>query len=1543
MHVHRGCRGLFTCNGGSVQCESWGFKHATCECTPETKIAQKFTVMGEGEFTLAQSAGFDVSACSADVSEGISATKKDGRKITWNRDFQVTDGGVQVMVDGGESRDYQLTITGSDAFTPYNLGIHTAADAWNCDPALKGTLCKRFMANDDVQVLGFRKSRMWDKHNGFNAYLLSDPTTIAAPNRKCRYQTKTKTSLDLGRLFRTQTGTLDACQKLCEDTEGCTRYSFGTDQSDYNGLCMGCVDMPIRRLTIKFPKTNRMVTANIATKAASTRFGKRTLFNLNVKVPETEVESGSFTGFCAETKSSISAAIAGGLTSNKIAGCNPTDTTVPEAEDTDKLLAELIQGTVSCTKAVVSAAVEACGAVSAEDRMSCLLDKIEGCDTDGIQDLLEFEHAETNYACPTNSYISTRSWPLSSFDDCTCMWGHSRDDEEESCTPLAIVTPAESKIGACFCDGTSPHHCMHNSDRSCGLPVTSDGSACEDPSLAMGTACSCGTGTTDCTGTNYFLQVTTQPSMATPKGSFGQQPVVKLVDAAGTPVVDHYDASGTLKPTKVRISIANAKSDECGCSGETPCAHDNDATCHEQYELFGSVVCPAGTTKCMPEQALTKLYQAIKGESASDSNSLEAKTTQCRTTEDMKATAGDGFCSGLTPCKHQNDGHCMQKTAFYVQKVGAKAVDKTCIGTAMWRAAVPSPVTGWFFETDATCSMDTTALGCTDTDHSYAMDKWCDHNCHPKYPGQPAFCPPSHCDCVAKSIAVAEPPSEWACPANQYDDGSCRCSPGTEFCGAIEVELKDGVASFEHLTIGTTGAYQLLVEVINPDKQTGSNNVRITTKTNFFDVTTPKVGGETCRAQPQWRKPNAWINPNFEDSAVCFGYRDGRCLGRGDTLYAMDKYCKSKNCADETLAQHCELFASEHCVDGFLPTNGVVIVENNCKLPNHGVVCRKSDGSGHWMPPKGCLKVPSSPFAVDSKGGACRVSCNEQEEPQLCAQYDMFGDCCTTDNVDACGVCGGDGSTCSVVSYITEPVSISGANDIIFDTAMAHESCDMKSPCMHLNDRTCGPKTLNSAVLIGDEHHCYWDRKATAAEQPGWKYGTWDVEGRLSKSIETQFESGNSDCYCPAGTIDISPKILIEEKAKEDFLAALTAQVEEMKENGESPTEAGVLQNSNAALAYDTNGCDGRTISLSSVYQNVLCGTHWSESGGKGSCATSDTCTNDRVRSIRLPAMTTAKIYKHCASPNARGQQQYATIQNFEATEQCFDLSRTDVSNIILEGAVLKLETKIIGTPADCFESQCMNYVEVCRAEPACAALLGEAEGLVVLGASFLAAIKDVSTATASNALLQNVLTCSGLHANTCDPARAASSQSTSLSTLKAKVPAVLDGEVVNPTHFNNPDNLPMVDAAVAPKIIKCEKPIMSTCGYAPVRTGKESVSYLLSSSRHRRLAAGTTTALVQVSSSGNQDIIGTTASSPAGAGEFAASGASPSSAAASPTANAAATGGLGSVGIALVTVGAVGIFAVGMILKRQQFKQAKAGQEPGSRAMHRESEATVV
>lgn len=1069
---------------------------------------------------------------------------------------------------------------------------------------------------------------------------------------------------------------------------------------------------------------------------------------------------------------------------------------------------------------------------------------------------------------------------------------------------------------------------MQDSDRSCGLPVLkSDASKeCNDPEMAMTAACQCHTGTTDCTGSKYHLHIATQPNMAAPKKPFGQQPVIKLVDAHGNLIKESN--------AKVRISIANAQDDQCKCAEEAPCLHNNigDNTCHAKYELFGEQVCPAGTTECLPKQSTTKLYQSNPEENPLNPSSLEAKSTQCRVSSGMQAQAGSSFCSGMTPCKHQNDGSCVQKTAFYTQKIEPSAADVTarkqrkCQGTAAWRAATPSPVKGWFFSTDSTCSMNTATLGCSNADHSYAMDKWCDVNCNPKFPGQPAFCPKSHCTCAVELPGPKTPETpDWRCPADRYDDGSCRCAPGTEFCGSIEVDLVNGVAQCQHLTIGTEGKYQLLAEVIMPDQNTGSNNIQILGKTASFDVAVPKTKGTTCRAQAQWRKPamydskahgegKAWF---FEDSKKCLSRKaDGSCeTVATEPEYAMDTWCKANACAEHTLESHCEFFTPE--------------------------------------------------------AGSAAAAC-------VSNKFDMFGDCCHADNVDACGVCGGDGSTCKVVSYLSEPVAISGATEIIFNASLAHDSCDMKNPCMHLNDFTCGPKTVNSAELTGDEHHCFWDRKATAEEQPSWKYGTWDVEGRLSRSIETQIENGNEDCYCPAGTVDISKKVEIEEKAKEDFLATLVEQVERAKNeatDGTIPHEDVVIRNSNSAVVYNAADCKGNTVKLSSMYSNVMCGTHWTETNGKGKCHKGSTCANDQVLSIMLPPMTTAKLYKHCTPTSAAAPKQirYNSIENFGTTAKCFAMPKTDVSNIEIEGDVLKLTAKVVGTTADCFESQCFNYVQKCNADATCSGVLRDAEQGVMSGEHFINALKE--SIAEKNTALEALITCAGLNQDKCAPELATHPFSTTLTELKNKAPTTVEVvpttssptsapteaataaptnaptakptaaptkaatagatnapthaptseptaaptaqptaqptaaptnapapvEVINPTRFNNPTNI-IRNTFVEPARVLC------SCTSRPIQPVVSYRNFEFAWGRRLLAAAGTTTAMVQLSSSGNQNFLGSATASGAASAQFANAAGSISSTTTPGTTAASSAGGMSSAASALVAVGCVGL-----------------------------------
>jgi len=693
-------------------------------------------------------------------------------------------------------------------------------------------------------------------------------------------------------------------------------------------------------------------------------------------------------------------------------------------------------------------------------------------------------------------------------------------------------------------------------------------------------------------------------------------------------------------------------------------------------------------------------------------------------------------------------------------------------------------------------------------------------NCHPKVAGQPAYCPPSHCECTAEAASFDIPSADWACPADRYADGSCRCAAGTEFCGSIEVQLVNGVATFEHLAIGTQGRYQLLAEVIMPDQNTGSNNVHVNGKTAFFDVVTAKTQGTVCRAQAAWRQPNmhnstahgegkAWF---FEDGVRCLSYSNaGVCEAvQKEPEYAMDKWCKANGCAEHTLVSHCELYTPE------------IQAEQTCASN----------------------------------------------------KYDIFGECCVSNHVDACGVCGGDGSSCTVQTYIAEPVAVSGAIDMIFNVSLASPGCSMKNPCMHLNDHTCLPKTFNTmdAFATGDDHHCYWDRQATAEEQPDWKYGTWAIEGRLSGSILTHYENGNHDCYCPAGTMDISKKIQVEEKAKEDFVAALVTKVaDEASQGTVTPTEKVTIENSGAAKVFITDDCSlGSSLSLTSVYDNYMCSTHWDAgelTGGKGPCIRGGTCVNDALRSIYLPPMTTAKLFKHCTGEDVDFQIRWPNVDNFGTEGKCVVLpTDQQLSMIQLEGNVLKVEAQVVGSTADCYETECYDLAEVCKADATCKAVLDIAESEVLDGINFLDSLRANAAGVASRSLT-TFMTCSSIAQDVCEPNRAADVSSTV--TLKSMVseeaeqivsdifpdsPDITQSDVVNPTRTNNYENVAAVTPASEeqPVIMSSRTTVMPVATYS----ARSRASYDVS---RRRLAdtGATTMAIVKLATSGNQHQVG--------------------------------------------------------------------------------------
>jgi hypothetical protein len=350
------------------------------------------------------------------------------------------------------------------------------------------------------------------------------------------------------------------------------------------------------------------------------------------------------------------------------------------------------------------------------------------------------------------------------------------------------------------------------------------------------------------------------------------------------------------------------------------------------------------------------------------------------------------------------------------------------------------------------------------------------------------------------------------------------------------------------------------------------------------------------------------------------------------------------------------------------------------------------------------------------------------------------------------------------------------------------------------------------------------------------------------------------------------------------------------------------LDNSFAAVAYDTADCMGRSIKLSSVHSNVLCGTHFQDSGGKGSCYCSweetcgtkhTTCANDMIRSIFLPPMTSAKLYKHCNNNFEGGSnKRYESLSNKGTVGKCFDLIRHlnsletyDTSNIVIEGDVIKVEADIVGSGADCYESQCKTYADACHADAWCSELLTEVEQVVAKGDDFLFAMK--AHAYSANQPFQDLYTCAGLSNANCLPGPNSVSFTPTGSTTYPSTAGHTPGEDES-------------EDEIVPEVISCNFPIMpvaigsmdatsynnngnngadgsaATAGgdgddYEDDMNGFASTIFAGGAGgtfferRGRRLAsaAGSTTAFIQIKTNGNQNSVGSASNSIASSSEF--------------------------------------------------------------------------
>ena len=1030
-------------------------------------------------------------------------------------------------------------------------------------------------------------------------------------------------------------------------------------------------------VNIKFA-TGKMVKVNFFSNTKDTktglRFGARSGLNVQVITPK---EAG-YTGLCNESKSKgktfhTVAAADSKFTQGKCVGV-VVDKSVSEEDIVREISA------LPC-KALIRTAELACN-----NNQDCVFDVVAGCTGNAPVTAAQREEAKETalifapealptkaYTCPENSYVNTKTWPLAGFTECKCIWGFTKSADDDACVKATALKKTDVVASGnyatydraqCFCDPADPRHCSHDGDKTCVLPVLvgDQAKACMNPSDALDISkCVCPRSTMDCSATAYTLAQVRAPALARPGMPFGQQPIFELRSNGA--------AAWNDSETWAKVTIANVQPATCACAGTKPCLHNGvaDNTCFEKQELFGEQKCPAGTTECLPEQANVQLFR-------SDANdaSVEIKDKQCH--NDANTQEKTTYCSGETPCKQQNkgDGTCMPMTTFKRDVVAAveEPTKDTCIGTADWRLAEPAPARGWFFTTDATCDMTDAAKGCTEDTHSYAMDKWCDHNCRPKYPGQPSFCPPSHCECGAVEAKNVAPTEGWACPADRVNDGSCRCTAGTEHCGQIMVKAHKGVFSFEHLTIGTAGKYQLKVELVHPDQNTGSGNLNVQSFTSTFEVANSRSTKGECRAQDQWRVPDLPNNPKkgagqawfFEDDvARCTDLNaDGTCKAVKQ-VFAMDTWCKANRCLPHTLGSHCTIVA-----------------------------------------PPVSLRA-----AAECPGN----------------KFDGFGDCCQSGRVDQCNVCDGDGSTCTIESYFDTFVTDTATSAEVFEAAKG-KSCPTHAPCAHLNvgDMSCVPKTYASSDKVNaDFEYCHQDATSTV---DFWKKGSWDdVNGKASIATGT-YENGNTDCFCPDGTVDVTEKALVEDKAETEFVENYKKKVKEVKAqvaanaidatlSAEMLAKEIMLKNTDGGvMLYDVSCEDakkglGRSVSITKAKEQALCGMRWTGvvpagrfEGVKRCFNPYDTsCTNDSVRCVAVPALTHVKNWRHCSHSTTvkdRGvvipQKQYPTFTNNDPTEtKYFTVSEEahDFSMLTVGGNVLTVKAQVVGTKFDAMDQAC--------------------------------------------------------------------------------------------------------------------------------------------------------------------------------------------------------------------------------------------------------------
>jgi len=324
-----------------------------------------------------------------------------------------------------------------------------------------------------------------------------------------------------------------------------------------------------------------------------------------------------------------------------------------------------------------------------------------------------------------------------------------------------------------------------------------------------------------------------------------------------------------------------------------------------------------------------------------------------------------------------------------------------------------------------------------------------------------------------------------------------------------------------------------------------------------------------------------------------------------------------------------------------------------------------------------------------------------------------------------------------VAKYFETFADVTSMTDAEVEAIFADASCpDLATPCMHA-DRSCVQKTINSDSSVAADNHCYLD--LTAADQSYWKFGTWDKEGKESHAKGTFEAVGNTDCYCPTGTVDTTPKLLQEQQAVDEVAKELKDEftaIEDGIQNGQidATIKPSLLKKkwffyNQEVVVYDTPCADGKEpkdgrkkpFGIAPQSGHMLCGQHFLNAdgtpSGSGSCAhksRSSTCVNDRVQCVKVGAFTTAELYKHCQCPTCKGNKLYTKLDNSKKSEATYfniDASFHDTSRIVTKGSgVISILTSVMGSACDCMKKAASAAVATCQADSSCASLLTSLE-----------------------------------------------------------------------------------------------------------------------------------------------------------------------------------------------------------------------------------------